>query len=210
MPKKPVIKQAVKRRKPTQKRAEEKIELILEAATRILHKQGKAALTTNQIAAISGVSIGTIYQYFSNKEEVLAQLALRERSAVMRRVMDAALEFPNSKEILRVLVREMLGAFNGRSRVYKELIDLAIADRRYLQGDPSYSGVSMILGAVAIENNTKLTDQRIGNPASAADNYVLTHAFLGVIRAYARDENHTMSSSDVEDALVRLVQKFTA
>jgi AcrR family transcriptional regulator len=209
MPEKNVSKQAVKRRIPAQERSQHKIELILEAVTRILHKQGKAALTTNQIAAVSGVSIGTIYQYFSNKEEILAQLAQRERSAVMRRVMDAALEFPNSKEILRVLVREMLGAFNGRSRVYKELIDLAIADGRYLQGDPSYSGVSMILQAVANENKTKQPDWNIGQASSAADNFVLTHAFLGIIRAYARDGNNDISSSAIEDALVRLVQKFT-
>lgn len=207
MPQKPFTKQVVKRRKPTQERAQEKIELILEAATRILHKQGMVALTTNEIAAVSGVSIGTIYQYFSNKEEILMRLAQRERTAVMRRVLDAALEFPYSQQTVKVLAREMLGAFRGRSRVYKELIDVAIAQGHHVDGDPSYSGVSLILAAEAMANSKGLNRKQAPN---AADNFVLTHAFLGVVRAYVRNEDQTLKHAEVEDALVRLVQRFIA
>jgi AcrR family transcriptional regulator len=203
MTQKNIPKQAVKRRKPMQERSQEKIELILEAATRILHKQGMTALTTNEIAAVSGVSIGTIYQYFSNKEEVILQLSQRERAAVMGRLLDALNE-PNAHEPVRILVREMLGAFKGRSRVYKELMDAALAKGLHKSGDPSFSGISLILAAEGLQDsNGKTRDM------SDAEVFVLTHAFLGATRAFARSEDKTLDRAAVEDALVRLVQRFT-
>jgi AcrR family transcriptional regulator len=207
MSKKIVIKQTVKRRKPLQERAQEKIELIFEAAIRILHKQGLAALTTNEIAIVSGVSIGTIYQYFSNKEDILAQLVQRERTAVMRRVLDVALKFPYSEATLPVLVREMLGTFGGRSRVYKELMDVAIAQGQFTDADPSYNGLSLILAAEAMKNSKELKHMQAPN---AADNFVLTHAFLGAFRAYVRNKDKKLNRADVEAALVKLVRGFTS
>jgi AcrR family transcriptional regulator len=207
MPKKPFIKQEVKRRKPMQERAQEKIELIFEAAIRILNKQGLAALTTNEIASVSGVSIGTIYQYFSSKEDILTQLVQRERTAVMRRVLDVALEFPYSEATVPVLVREMLGTFGGRSRVYKELMDVAIAQGQFTDADPSYNGLSLILAAEAMANSKKPKQMQAPN---AADNFVLTHAFLGAFRAYVRSKDKKLNRADVEAALVKLVRSFTA
>jgi AcrR family transcriptional regulator len=207
MPKKTVIKQEVKRRLPSQVRAQQKKELIFEATMRILHKHGMAGLTTNEIAAVSGVSIGTLYQYFSNKEDILAQLVQLERTTVMRRVLDVALEFPFSQETVPVLVREMLGTFGGRSRVYKELMDLAIAQGQFTDADPSYTGLSLILAAEAMANSKKPVHKDAPN---AADNFVLTHAFLGAFRAYVRNKDQTLKRADVESALVKLVQRFTS
>ena len=50
--------QTVSRRKPLQERARHKVQLILEAATRIIDKDGLEALTTNRIAETAGISIG--------------------------------------------------------------------------------------------------------------------------------------------------------
>jgi DNA-binding transcriptional regulator YbjK len=57
-------------RQPRQERARHKVALILEAAMRLLGKGGAAALTTNAVAETAGVSIGTLYQYFANKEAI--------------------------------------------------------------------------------------------------------------------------------------------
>ena len=47
---------------------------ILEAAARILKRDGLAKLTTNHIADQAGVSVGSVYQYFPNKQAILVQL----------------------------------------------------------------------------------------------------------------------------------------
>lgn len=196
------MKQAVKRRLPIQERSQQKIELIFEAATRIIQKQGLVALTTNAIAAVSGVSIGTLYQYFSNKEEIIAQLGQRERLAVVARVRDA-LQVPGEQEPVRVLVREILGAFKGRSRVHKELIDAALALGRKAGDDQSFARISTILAAGGLKEKNGRP-----RPLRAGEIFVLTHAFMGAVRAYVRSGTDEISSSEVEAALVRLVQQF--
>lgn len=62
------------RKLPTQARAKAKIQRVLDATQAILNRDGPAALTTPAIAAESGVSVGSIYQYFPNKEAIILAL----------------------------------------------------------------------------------------------------------------------------------------
>jgi AcrR family transcriptional regulator len=66
------------RRRPTQRRSRFTYEAILEAFTLILDRQTFDSCTSNQIAEVAGFGIGTFYEYFSNKETVLA-VWLREQ-----------------------------------------------------------------------------------------------------------------------------------
>ncbi len=81
-PKKP----AVRRRSPTQQRSQTTVEAIVTAAAQILERDGTAAMTTNAIAVRAGVSIGTLYQYFANRDALLAALVVRH-TAAMRSVI---------------------------------------------------------------------------------------------------------------------------
>jgi AcrR family transcriptional regulator len=65
------------RRTPKQRRALVTVEAILEAVVRILRRDGVAAVTTNRIAAVAGVSVGSVYQYFPDKRAIF--LALHDR-----------------------------------------------------------------------------------------------------------------------------------
>lgn len=70
-------KSSVRRRQPTQNRAQETVNAILDAVIRMLKRRGASAITTNSIAETAGVSIGSVYQYFPNKQAIL--IALHER-----------------------------------------------------------------------------------------------------------------------------------
>ncbi|MEU8707465.1 TetR/AcrR family transcriptional regulator [Streptomyces sp. NPDC048565] len=65
------------RRKPSQVRAELTRERILTAAAHVFAEYGYAAGTTNRIAERARISIGSLYQYFPNKDAVLAELLVR-------------------------------------------------------------------------------------------------------------------------------------
>ena len=62
------------RKSPQQGRSKVLVSAILEATVRILPKIGSRKITTKKIADLAGVSIGSLYQYFPNKESVLAAL----------------------------------------------------------------------------------------------------------------------------------------
>ena len=66
------------RKKPQQQRAKLIVENVLEAAQICIAEYGLLELTTPKIAEKSGVSVGSIYQYFENKEQIVEELLLRK------------------------------------------------------------------------------------------------------------------------------------
>lgn len=64
------------RKSPVQARSAASVDAILKATVQVLLKVGKEKLTTTRVAARAGVSVGTLYQYFSNKSALL-RAALR-------------------------------------------------------------------------------------------------------------------------------------
>lgn len=64
----------VRRRPPKQRRAHATIADILAATARIIERDGYDALTTNEIARVAGVGVGSLYQYFATKEAVVEAL----------------------------------------------------------------------------------------------------------------------------------------
>ena len=62
---------------PTQARARFTVEAIIEAAGEILRTQGVDAVSTRNVAARAGVSVGAVYQYFPNKEAILVEISKR-------------------------------------------------------------------------------------------------------------------------------------
>ncbi|HKU97451.1 MAG TPA: TetR/AcrR family transcriptional regulator [Vineibacter sp.] len=72
----------IPRKRPEQDRSRATVEAIIEAAARILAKGGYGGFTTNHVAEKAGVSIGTLYQYFPNKESLLGELIRRHKLAI--------------------------------------------------------------------------------------------------------------------------------
>jgi AcrR family transcriptional regulator len=66
------------RKRPRQARSTQLVEDILEAAARVLARQGARRFTTVRVAEEAGVSIGSLYQYFPNKEALLFRLQTDE------------------------------------------------------------------------------------------------------------------------------------
>jgi AcrR family transcriptional regulator len=76
------------RRQPTQSRAEATLKAIREAGLKILEDEGLKRLTTNRIAEVAGVSIGSLYQYYTDKHAIAAdicnEMLMAELSEVRR------------------------------------------------------------------------------------------------------------------------------
>lgn len=66
------------RKRPLQARSTQLVADILEAAVRVLIRDGARRFTTARVAEAAGVSVGSLYQYFPNKEAILFQLQVRE------------------------------------------------------------------------------------------------------------------------------------
>jgi AcrR family transcriptional regulator len=71
------------RKLAVQSRSNATVNAVLEAAARILERHGLEGYTTNAVADRAGVSIGSLYQYFPNKDAVTAALIERESAVFL-------------------------------------------------------------------------------------------------------------------------------
>jgi AcrR family transcriptional regulator len=96
------------RKKPRQKRSKEMVSAILEATARVVRQEGVQAASTNRIAKVAGVSVGSVYQYFPNKQALLLALAQQHSEAQIARLaalMGDAAVAGSPAELVRGYVR---------------------------------------------------------------------------------------------------------
>ncbi|EJN10305.1 TetR/AcrR family transcriptional regulator [Herbaspirillum sp. YR522] len=62
------------RRVPKQERAEHRIRQMLATTEKLISKRGLEAVTMTEIAAVAGMSIGALYQYFPNKDAIASAM----------------------------------------------------------------------------------------------------------------------------------------
>ncbi|MBB1626025.1 TetR/AcrR family transcriptional regulator [Achromobacter sp. UMC71] len=96
------------RKSPRQQRSQQTVETILQATARVLAQHGYAGTNTNLIAETAGVSVGSLYQYFPNKNALIAALHDRHDNQMLD-VIDQAL-LGNPAATLRERVAAIVGA----------------------------------------------------------------------------------------------------
>ncbi|HTD06155.1 TetR/AcrR family transcriptional regulator [Undibacterium sp.] len=112
--------QQLKRRTPRQARSEDRHASVLDAAAELIAEIGYDAATMTAIAERAGSSIGAVYQYFRNKEEIAR--ALREQYAEEMAQRWARLE----EEAARLTLEELV------HRLFDLMIDFMAARPAYI------------------------------------------------------------------------------
>jgi AcrR family transcriptional regulator len=77
------------RKLASQERSRRTVDALLEATARVLMKEGYNRASTNKIAAVAGVSIGSLYQYFPSKEALVAAVIDRHTQQVSQVIRNA-------------------------------------------------------------------------------------------------------------------------
>jgi AcrR family transcriptional regulator len=131
------------------------VEAMIDAAARVLRRHGYARTTTNLVAEVAGVSVGSLYQYFPNKESLVA--ALHERHAhELIGVLDTALAGASGRsldETVEALIRATMDA---------HLLDPEL--HRVLEGEvpelDRFDGVDELDAAIVAKVRALLTAHR--------------------------------------------------
>lgn len=123
------------RKQPRQVRAELTRQRILTAAAHVFGDHGYAAGTTNRIAERAGISIGSLYQYFPNKDAILAELLTRHLdggTAAAAKVLTGPLPEP-IEEVFRVFVRLAVEAHRDDPHLLRMLLEHAPRSHELLE-----------------------------------------------------------------------------
>jgi AcrR family transcriptional regulator len=111
------------RKAPGQARSKETVNAILEASTRILESEGLRGFNTNAAAAKAGVSVGSLYQYFPNKDAILLALIERFEDAAQEAISEALRSSKGRplKPSLRLFVRALVETHYSSPRLNRLL-----------------------------------------------------------------------------------------
>lgn len=174
------------RKTPSQSRSTETVEVILEASAQILEKIGLSHFNTNAIALRAGVSIGTLYQFFPNKDAILATLIRRYEEAMFASFEKAfaVMRGRSLEHSLRKLVRVMVVIHRERPALYRIL---EAAEDRLMEGTASPSideQIKRLMIAMLREHRDKIAVKNI--PDAATDLILIVRALVN--GALARGE----------------------
>jgi AcrR family transcriptional regulator len=129
--KSPKIPRLSSRKQPKQARSSRLVADILEAAVQVLSREGARRFTTARVAERAGISVGSLYQYFPNKEAILFRLQAdewRQTGALLQDIL-ADRSLPPA-ERLRTLMRAFF-----RSECEEAALRLALGDAAPLYRD---------------------------------------------------------------------------
>ncbi|KXV15366.1 TetR family transcriptional regulator [Caballeronia megalochromosomata] len=105
---------SVARRQPAQQRSRERLDRILEVAQQLIAEKGSEHVKMSEIAELAEISIGSLYQYFPDKREIVRTLA-ELYAAESRRCVREALEAVQDKA-------QLLAAFASLVDQYYEIV----------------------------------------------------------------------------------------
>jgi AcrR family transcriptional regulator len=136
------------RKQPRQARSQATVNAVLEAAIQVIEREGVDAATTTRIAEVAGVSIGTLYQYFSHRDAIFNALQDRE--------FDRALTFMQSVlsdgNLARTPRETVTAVVRGLAEVYATCPGLhrllAIEGLRVTEAERVYAFDTRIVGII--------------------------------------------------------------
>lgn len=190
------------RKSPRQQRAQATVEAIFEASARIIEEGGATGLTTNRIAERAGVSIGSLYDYFPNREAILVAMARRmldEDRQAIGTVLRTAFAAGDS-EPERAVVRALIALHGRRPEVRRVVMGAHIAHGFGAEHAAPVQDIAALLPQIGDDRLTEAAAER------SAALFVLTRAVIGVIRAAYEERSELFGSPALEDELCRLIR----
>lgn len=189
------------RKSPRQDRAIATVDAIFEATIQVLLGDGLMRLTTTRVARRAGVSVGTLYQYFPNKEALLFAVLERHLALLAGAIEEASHDNPRATKemIAETVVRAYLRAKMAQAEISPALYRIAMElDAREL------IELATRRSAKAIEAMLSTTgDGRFANAGLLAQ--TLTAALYGTVPAFC---HRVLSAADGAEAERQLTIMF--
>lgn len=191
------------RKLPRQERSRATVDAILRAGAQVLARDGYNKASTNRIAELAGVSIGSLYQYFPNKDALVMAIAEEHSRTMVALLAEAAGHRGESLEgAIRVFVRGMIRAHAIDPGVHRALVQqvlhLGIEAFRNQQ-----VAARMMVQRLLEEERKHL---QVANPEVTA--FVLVAAVEGVIHSAVFEQAELLANPAFEEELVRMVLRY--
>lgn len=187
---------------PRQRRSMTMVHTIVDAAIRVIAREGVEAFSTNQVAASAGVSIGSLYQYFANKEMILAAVLERgilESAELMRERAIAESDAPID-EVLREVLYALLDQLEPARFWMRDVFSLV----PFVCEGGVLSILEIRVGDVVRDYLLRHSDryELVGGPAAV---YVGVNGITYVVLRWLTDAHRTIEKAEMIETLVAML-----
>ncbi|MCW5890871.1 MAG: TetR family transcriptional regulator [bacterium] len=193
------------RKEARQQRSQATVDAILEAAARLLAGGDLARVTTNQIAELAGVSVGSLYQYFPSKEAILGELIDRHAEQTMARLAAVLVAFAERPvpEALREIVAILLEADTVDRNLHRVFLDGLPAAGRTAQRQEEIRRVTLVVRELLA---LRRVDLRVGDLDLAA--FVVVQALEAVTNAAVLEYPDRLRDPALIDEIAALAARY--
>ena len=194
------------RKIPKQERSRLLVESIIDATAIIIAKHGLAAATTARITEYAGISIGSLYQYFDNKEDLY--------DALLERIVEKLITLVDKQ----TLTKEPVTLSVWVTTLLNDVWDYLAADNGlYLQVVRNWSQMDFISGMDALEQkmHSVLSVYLLQQPTRISHNtgdlparlYILTNSILFTLLRYISKPSPLVSRQSLIAEFARMVER---
>ena len=129
------------RTEPVQQRSSERITSLLDAAAELIDSHGIDGLTTGEVAARSGSSVGVVYRYFPNIQSLLRALAARNMEKFVERLYSSMEDSPENWQAAMDRAIDHYVDLNRNEPGFRALGFGDVIDKRFVQPELSNNTV---------------------------------------------------------------------
>lgn len=194
-----------RRRNPSQERSQRTVEILVEATARVLEEEGYDRLSTNRVAAVAGVSIGSLYQYFPNKQALVGAVLEREMGRVTETIHEGIqgnLMAP-LPELAGALVEALLRSHRENAALRRVLMEQV--PRLGLLGsfEDHVERLQVVLMQLLLHRGDRVRPENL-----ELATFVMVHAIAGATRASIHRRPATLHHADLSAEITALVVRY--
>ncbi len=183
---------------------------MLDSTARILERGGYGALTTNRVAEVAGVSIGSVYEYFPNKQALLAALTARTLNGIIEEVARGMQEFSHASD-LRLAYQSWFGVMLDALEKRRHVLQVLRREAPFLSEIPEWKRVNVAMLEIATLGREQaerrgLAPTRFRDPEASI--FLLTTMVGAVIERAALNPPSHLSRERLIETLVEMVLKL--
>ena len=194
------------RKAPKQERSKDLVDAVMTAAARILETTGIHTLTTNKVASMAGVSIGSLYQYFPGKDAIFSRLIERQlesNAAHYRAFVDEHRGEP-LPVFIETLMSDVVDLFVERRAFISSLFAETPKLKKTREVLMNRNKIVMVFADVLRERAGEMRD-----PTAIDEQiYVLSHAVLGLLQVSVLDDFTAHSADVIKKQLTALAKAY--
>jgi AcrR family transcriptional regulator len=193
------------KKKPKQERSRMLVASIYDATTRILERFGIDGTTTNRIAETTGISIGSLYQYFPNKDSILSRLIEQVEEEMRLWLMDELKK--NENETFENAMKNITHAFVDRIMDKKKFLSPLFQEAPRLKQTKKLMEARRKRIQVFVEYSQPHL-QGVSRDLLVKKYWIVTHALMGVIQSAVFEEEEFLTRAELKEQLTELTRSY--